>query len=47
MGDHDAPPSPFALLLAAPAAATTGDMSVATFLTKADALKAKGFMALA
>ena len=37
----------FALLLAAPAAATTGDMSVAAFLTKADALKAKGFMALA
>lgn len=35
-----------ALLLAAPAAATTGDMSVATFLSKADALRAKGLMAL-
>lgn len=35
------------LLIAAPAAAAaTGDMSVATFLYKADALKAKGFMAL-
>lgn len=36
----------FAVLLAAPAMATSGDMSVATFLSKADALKAKGFMAL-
>lgn len=36
----------FALLIAAPAAATTGEMSVATFLSKADALKAKGLMAL-
>lgn len=35
-----------ALLLAAPAMATTGEMSVATFLSKADALKAKGLMAL-
>lgn len=35
-----------ALLLATPAMATTGDMSVATFLSKADALKAKGLMAL-
>ena len=34
------------LAIAAPALATTGDMSVATFLAKADALKAKGFMAL-
>ena len=35
------------LLIAAPAAAAaTEDMSVATFLSKADALKAKGFMAL-
>lgn len=35
------------LLIAAPAAAAaTGDMSVAAFLSKADALKAKGFMAL-
>lgn len=38
---------PLALLaLAAPAQANTGEMSVATFLAKADALKAKGFMAL-
>lgn len=35
-----------ALLLGAPAAAATGDMSVAAFLSKADALKAKGFLAL-
>lgn len=35
-----------ALLLAAPAAANTGEMSVATFLSKADALRAKGLMAL-
>ena len=35
-----------ALLLAAPVAANTGEMSVATFLSKADALKAKGLMAL-
>jgi hypothetical protein len=36
-----------ALLFAAvPAAAAAGDMSVATFLAKADALKAKGMMAL-
>ncbi|MDT9012588.1 MAG: hypothetical protein RL671_573 [Pseudomonadota bacterium] len=34
------------LLIATPAAATSGEMSVATFLSKADALKAKGFMAL-
>jgi hypothetical protein len=35
------------LLSAAPAlAAATGDMSVATFLAKADALKAKGILAL-
>ena len=33
-------------LLAAPALAAGGDMSVATFLAKADALKAKGPMAL-
>jgi hypothetical protein len=35
-----------ALALAAPALATGGEMNVATFLAKADALKAKGFMAL-
>jgi hypothetical protein len=35
-----------ALLLAAPAAANTGEMSVATFLSKADGLRAKGLMAL-
>lgn len=35
-----------AMLIAAPALATNGDMSVATFLSKADALKAKGLMAL-
>lgn len=35
-----------ALLVAAPLAATPGDMSVAAFLAKADNLKAKGFMAL-
>ena len=35
-----------ATLLAVPALANTGDMSVATFLAKADALKAKGLMAL-
>ena len=34
------------LLIVTPAAATSGEMSVATFLSKADALKAKGFMAL-
>jgi hypothetical protein len=34
------------LLLATPALAVGGDMSVATFLAKADALKAKGLMAL-
>ncbi len=34
------------LALCAPAIAAPGDMSVATFLTKADALKAKGAMAL-
>ncbi|NBW74685.1 MAG: hypothetical protein EBR34_02680 [Sphingomonadaceae bacterium] len=34
------------MLLAVPAAATTGDMSVAAFLSKADALRAKGLMAL-
>ncbi len=35
------------LMLAVPAAAAaTGDMSVAAFLAKADALKAKGLMAL-
>ncbi|MFN5901356.1 MAG: hypothetical protein ACK439_00095 [Novosphingobium sp.] len=32
--------------MAAPALATSGEMSVATFLAKADALKAKGLMAL-
>ncbi len=35
-----------ALALTTPAIAAPGDMSVATFLTKADALKAKGPMAL-
>lgn len=35
-----------ALALATPAFAAGGDMSVATFLAKADALKAKGAMAL-
>lgn len=35
-----------ACLLAVPAAAAPGDMSVAAFLTRADALKAKGAMAL-
>lgn len=35
-----------ALLLAAPVAANTGEMSVAAFLSKADALRAKGLMAL-
>jgi hypothetical protein len=34
------------MALAAPALAAGGDMSVATFLAKADALKAKGIMAL-
>lgn len=34
------------LFVAVPALATTGNMSVATFLAKADALKAKGLMAL-
>ena len=39
--------APLALLLAAaPALAAGGDMSVAQFLSKADALKAKGPMAL-
>lgn len=33
-------------LVASPALAGPGDMSVATFLAKADALKAKGMMAL-
>ena len=33
--------------LASPAFAASGEMSVATFLAKADALVAKGFMALA
>jgi hypothetical protein len=38
---------PLAMLaLATPALAVGGDMSVATFLAKADALKAKGLMAL-
>lgn len=36
-----------ALLTGVPAMAAPGDMSVATFLAKADALKAKGIMALA
>jgi hypothetical protein len=36
----------FGLLFAAPALAAGGEMSVATFLSKADALKAKGIMAL-
>ena len=35
-----------ALALAAPVLAAPGDMSVATFLAKADALKTKGAMAL-
>jgi hypothetical protein len=35
-----------AMALAAPALAAGGEMSVATFLAKADALKAKGIMAL-
>lgn len=35
-----------AALIAAPALATSGEMSVAAFLAKADALKAKGLMAL-
>lgn len=35
-----------ALASASAAAAAPGDMSVATFLAKADALRAKGFMAL-
>jgi hypothetical protein len=34
------------LALAAPALAVGGDMTVSTFLAKADALKAKGLMAL-
>lgn len=39
--------APLALLmLAAPAVAAPGEMKVATFLAKADALKAKGIMAL-
>lgn len=35
-----------ALLAAMPLSAAAGDMSVATFLTKADALQAKGILAL-
>jgi hypothetical protein len=35
-----------AVAIAAPAMAAPGDMSVATFLAKADALKAKGAMAM-
>jgi hypothetical protein len=35
-----------ALLVAAPVAAAPGDMSVSTFLAKADALKTKGILAL-
>ncbi len=35
-----------ALMLSTPALAAGGEMSVAIFLAKADALKAKGFMAL-
>jgi hypothetical protein len=35
-----------ALTLAVPALAAGGEMSVATFLAKADALKARGIMAL-
>ena len=38
--------APFALLAAAPALAAPGDMSVATFLAKADALLARGPLAL-
>lgn len=34
------------LVIAAPVTAAPGDMSVSTFLAKADALKAKGFLAL-
>lgn len=41
-----APALCLALLAASPALAAAGDMSVATFLAKADALKAKGLMAL-
>lgn len=41
-----APALCLALLAASPALAAAGDMSVATFLAKADALKAKGPMAL-
>ena len=37
-----APALCLALLAASPALAAAGDMSVATFLAKADALKAKG-----
>jgi hypothetical protein len=37
---------PFALPLAVLLTAAAGDMSVATFLAKADALKAKGILAL-
>lgn len=36
-----------AMMLAVPAYSDPGDMKVATFLTKADALKAKGMLALA
>lgn len=41
-----APALCLALLAASPALAAAGEMSVATFLAKADALKAKGAMAL-
>lgn len=34
------------VLIAAPVNAAPGDMKISTFLAKADALKAKGFMAL-
>ena len=39
-------PTLLALLAAAPVTANTGEMSVATFLSKADALRAQGIMAL-
>lgn len=41
-----APLAAFALALAAPVAASPGDMSVAAFLTKVDALKSKGLGAM-
>lgn len=41
-----APLAAMALVLAAPAAAGPGEMSVAVFLAKVDALKAKGFGAM-